>query len=35
MLDVMQVCVGKWKMKFNGKKRKVMVVGRGGNGVEY
>ena len=28
MLDVMQDYVVKWKMKFNGKKSKVMVVGK-------
>ena len=35
MLDVLQDSVVKWMMKFNGKKSKVMVVGKGGKGLKW
>ena len=35
MLDMMQDYVVRWKMKFNGKKSKMMVVGKGGKGLKW
>ena len=35
MLDVVQDYEIKWMMKFNGKKSKVMVIGKGGTGLKW
>ena len=35
MLDVVEVYVSRWKMKFNSRKSKVMVVGKREAGVSW
>ena len=35
MLDVIETYVSRWKMKFNSRKRKVMVVGKREAGVSW